>query len=80
MSAKLLSLIVDPFRGWLCRRAERKALLTATDELTHLPDDMLNDIGISRDEIMALSAVAKRRCPDRIRQESERREALNAKP
>jgi uncharacterized protein YjiS (DUF1127 family) len=52
MSVKLLDLIVGPLRGWLRRRAERKALLMATDGLSHSPDDMLNDIGISRDKIM----------------------------
>ncbi|WP_292463679.1 DUF1127 domain-containing protein, partial [Mesorhizobium sp.] len=30
----------------------RKALLSATDQLSRLPDDVLGDIGISRDEIM----------------------------
>ena len=76
MPVKLLNLVVGPFRGWLRRRAERKALLMATDGLTHSPDGMLNDIGISRDEIMALYAVAESRCPDRILQENERRSAL----
>ncbi|MER9275444.1 DUF1127 domain-containing protein, partial [Mesorhizobium sp. M0643] len=33
-------------------RAERKARLSATDQLSRLPDDVLGDIGISRDEIM----------------------------
>ncbi|RAZ72403.1 hypothetical protein DPM35_29090 [Mesorhizobium atlanticum] len=35
--------------GWLGRRADQKAQLKATDELSELPDDMLSDIGISRD-------------------------------
>lgn len=43
---------IGPFRRWLRLRAERKALLSATDQLSRLPDDVLGDIGISRDEIM----------------------------
>jgi hypothetical protein len=37
-----------PIRIWLNLRAERKAMLLATDYLSHLPDDILNDIGLSR--------------------------------
>ncbi|RWP10759.1 MAG: DUF1127 domain-containing protein, partial [Mesorhizobium sp.] len=41
--------------------AERKALLSATDQLSRLPDGVLGDIGISRDEIMcALQSRATR--------------------
>jgi uncharacterized protein YjiS (DUF1127 family) len=36
---------------WLRRRAEQRALLKATDELSRSRDDMLSDIGISRDDI-----------------------------
>ncbi|TWI16833.1 DUF1127 domain-containing protein [Mesorhizobium tianshanense] len=43
---------IGPFRRWLRLRAERKALLSATDQLSRLPDDVLGDIGISCDEIM----------------------------
>jgi len=43
---------IGPFRRWLRLRAERKALLSATDQLSRLPDDVLGDVGISRDEIM----------------------------
>ena len=38
--------------GWLRRRREQSAMLMATDELSHSRDDMLSDIGISRDDIM----------------------------
>jgi uncharacterized protein YjiS (DUF1127 family) len=56
MAAKLLTLIVDPFCGWLRVRAERRALLAATDGLSHSPEELLSDIGISRDKITALYA------------------------
>ena len=36
---------------YLRRRAERKKRLKATDELSRSRDDMLSDIGISRDDI-----------------------------
>ena len=48
----IYAVAVGPVRRWLRVRAERKALLSATDQLSRLPDDVLNDIGISRDEIM----------------------------
>ncbi|RWN87431.1 MAG: DUF1127 domain-containing protein, partial [Mesorhizobium sp.] len=48
-------------RRWLRLRAEGKALLSATDQLSRLPDGVLGDIGISRDEIMcALQSPATR--------------------
>ena len=40
---------------WRRRRAEQKALLKATDELSGSRDDMLSDIGITRDELMFAS-------------------------
>jgi hypothetical protein len=36
---------------WLRRRAERKAQLNVTDELSQSQDDMLTDIGIARDDL-----------------------------
>jgi uncharacterized protein YjiS (DUF1127 family) len=36
---------------YLRRRAERKAQLNVTDELSQSRDDVLSDIGISRDDI-----------------------------
>jgi uncharacterized protein YjiS (DUF1127 family) len=48
---------IGPFRRWLRLRAERKALLSATDQLSRLPDDVLGDIGISRDEIMCALTI-----------------------
>ena len=36
---------------WLRRRAEQRALLRTTEELSHSGDDALSDIGISRDDI-----------------------------
>jgi len=44
-------LVKFPLVEWLRRRAERKALVKATDELSESRDDMLSDIGISRDDI-----------------------------
>ena len=48
---KLPVVEVGPIADWIHRRAERKALLKATDELNQSTDDMLSDIGISRDDI-----------------------------
>ncbi|ESX26507.1 hypothetical protein X765_22050 [Mesorhizobium sp. LSHC440B00] len=42
-------------------RAEQKALLKATDELSESPDDMLSDIGISRDDITTFAFRSRRR-------------------
>ena len=54
MAAKFPSLVFEPLRVWLRRRAERKALLMATDGLDHSPEAFLTDIGVSHDDIMAL--------------------------
>ena len=51
MLVKLPLIAVGRLVDWLRRRAEQKALLKATDELSESPDDMLSDIGISRDDI-----------------------------
>ena len=51
MFVKLPLVAVGLLVDWLRRRAEQKALLKATDELSESPDDMLGDIGISRDDI-----------------------------
>ena len=51
MLVKLPLVAVSPLVDWLRRRAEQKALLKATDELSESRDDMLSDIGISRDDI-----------------------------
>jgi uncharacterized protein YjiS (DUF1127 family) len=51
MLVKLAIVEVGRIAGWLHRRAERRALLKATDELSRSKDDMLSDIGISRDDI-----------------------------
>ncbi|RWL07260.1 MAG: DUF1127 domain-containing protein [Mesorhizobium sp.] len=51
---------IGSFRRWLRLRAERKPLLSATDQLSRLPDDVLGDIGISRDEIMCALSRAIR--------------------
>ena len=48
---KLPLVAVGPIADWLHRRAEQRALLKATDELSESRDDMLSDIGISRDDI-----------------------------
>ena len=52
MSVMLPLVGVGPVVDWLHRRAEQKARLNATYELSHSQDDMLSDIGISRDDIM----------------------------
>ena len=59
MLAKFPRLVFWPIRVWLRRRAERKALLMATDGLGHSPEAFLSDIGISHDDIMALSELRK---------------------
>jgi uncharacterized protein YjiS (DUF1127 family) len=46
---------VGSIRKWFRLRAERKAMWLATDGLSRLPNDVLDDIGISRDEIMCAS-------------------------
>ena len=46
---------VGSFRRWSRLRAERRAMWWATDQLSRLPDDVLNDIGVSRDEIICAS-------------------------
>ena len=51
---------VGPLAEWLSRRAERRALLKATDELSHSTNDMLSDIGISRDELIYASRMRRR--------------------
>jgi len=63
MAAKLLSLIVNPVCGWFRVRAERRARVAATDGLSHSPDEVLSDIGISRDKIVALYALARKPMP-----------------
>jgi uncharacterized protein YjiS (DUF1127 family) len=65
MPAKFLAVFVEPLRGWLHRRAERKALLMATDGLGHSPEAFLTDIGVSHDDIMVHFADAKSRLADR---------------
>ena len=51
MLVKVPHVTVAPLVEWLRRRAEQKALLKATDELSESQDDMLSDIRISRDDI-----------------------------
>ena len=51
MLMKLPVVQVGPLAEWLNRGAERRALLKGTDELSHSTNDMLSDIGISRDDI-----------------------------
>jgi uncharacterized protein YjiS (DUF1127 family) len=40
---------------WLRRRDERRAMLMAVDELNLSRDEMLSDIGITRDELVLAS-------------------------
>jgi len=51
MLMKLPIVEMVPVADWLQRRAERRALVKATDELSHSRDEMLRDMGISRDDI-----------------------------
>ncbi|ESZ70694.1 hypothetical protein X727_13845 [Mesorhizobium sp. L103C119B0] len=51
MLLNLPLVVVGPLADWLQHRAEQKAQLKATDELSESPDDMLSDIGICRDDI-----------------------------
>ena len=55
MIAKLDLFAVGSIWRWIHLRAERKAMLLATDQLNRLPDDILNDIGISHDEVTCAS-------------------------
>ena len=55
MMAKFHFVSVGSIRRWFRLRAERKAMWLATDGVSRLPDDVLNDIGISRDEITCAS-------------------------
>ena len=55
MSAKFFLIVSKYVRDWLRLRAERKSMLMATDEISHSPDDVLSDIGISRDDIISAS-------------------------
>ncbi|ESZ68682.1 hypothetical protein X727_21335 [Mesorhizobium sp. L103C119B0] len=54
---------VAPLADWIRDRAEQEALLKATDELSESPDDVLSDVGISRDDIttFAFRSPASRR-------------------
>ena len=52
MLVKIPFIAIGPLIDWLRRRREQRAMLMATDELSHSRDDMLSDIGISRDDIM----------------------------
>ena len=51
MLVKLPVVAAGPVVEWLHRRAEQKAMLKATYELSQSRDEMLRDIGISRDDI-----------------------------
>jgi uncharacterized protein YjiS (DUF1127 family) len=55
MIVKFLLVAVGPIRSWSRRRAKRKAMWLATDQLSHSSDDVLDDIGISRDKITCAS-------------------------
>jgi len=46
---------------WLRRRGERRAMLMAVEELNQSRDEMLSDIGITRDELMFASRLRARR-------------------
>ena len=52
-----LAVAIGSFRRWSRLRAQRRAMWWATDQLSHLPDDVLADIGVSRDEIICASRM-----------------------
>jgi uncharacterized protein YjiS (DUF1127 family) len=51
MLTNFLFVTVGSIREWKRRHTERKAMWMATDGLSRLPGDVLDDIGISRDQI-----------------------------
>jgi len=55
MMGTFLVVAIGPIRSWSRRRAERKAMWLTTDQLSRSPDELLNDIGILRDEITCAS-------------------------
>ncbi|EHK56285.1 hypothetical protein [Allomesorhizobium alhagi] len=55
MMDRFLILAVGSIRRWSRRRAKRTAMRRATDQLSRSPDDVLDDIGISRDQITCAS-------------------------
>ena len=61
MLVNLPLIAVGPFVDWLSRRAEQKAQLKVMDELTESPNDLLSDIGISRDDIETTRLRSSRR-------------------
>ena len=52
MLVKVPLLAIGFVADWLRRRRERRAMLMAAHELSHSRDDVLSDIGVSRDDIM----------------------------
>lgn len=60
MLLNLPLVVVGPLADWLHHRAKQKAQLKATVELSESPDDMLSDIGISRDDITNAFHSARR--------------------
>jgi uncharacterized protein YjiS (DUF1127 family) len=51
MLTKFLLALVNLLRKWIHLSAERIAMWAATDGLSRSPDQMLDDIGISHDDI-----------------------------
>jgi uncharacterized protein YjiS (DUF1127 family) len=52
---KPLSFTLWAVAGWLRKRHDRKELRSATNQLCGAPDQILEDIGVSRDEMLAKS-------------------------
>jgi hypothetical protein len=50
MPAKLPLIEFGPFVDWLRHRDEQRAMMKAMDGLSQSRDEMLRDIGISRDD------------------------------
>lgn len=61
MIANLPLVAVGTLVDWRRRRAEQKTQLKTMDELTESPDDLLSDIGISRDDIETTRLRSSRR-------------------
>jgi uncharacterized protein YjiS (DUF1127 family) len=51
MLTRFLLALVNLICRWILRRPEPKAMWMATDGLSRSPDQMLDGIGISRDDI-----------------------------
>ena len=56
---------------WLRKRADRREMREATNQLFVAPDQILEDLGVSRDEMLAKSMCHEDRSLDAARDETE---------